>query len=109
MRGKPKNFQEKRQESRAEVLITTKFRKIDAEIYKKGKIRDISDSGICLYAKADLKEGDRIEFLVDDPRHGYYLGIAEVKWVRKWMSRWNATMIQGAYVHGLEIKEKSPL
>ncbi len=106
MMEKSGRFARNRREPREEAYIPTKFRKIDADIYHQGRIKDISGRGVRLDSESILKKGDKVEFIVDDPSYGHYLAIAEVVWAREWTTHPDGKIGEGIHKYGLEIIRK---
>jgi hypothetical protein len=102
-------FESDRREQREETYIPTKFKRPSDDVYQKGGIKDISDGGVRLDSEFLLEQGDRIEFIVDDPAHGHYIATAVVKWVGKWTSHSDGRIGEGMHKYGLEIKRKDAI
>ena len=109
MMEKSGRFARQRREPRKETYIPTKFRKIDADVHHDGRIKDISERGIRLDSESILKKGDRVEFIVDEPSHGHYPAIAEVKWVGEWTTHPDGNIGKGIRNYDLEKTERSDL
>jgi len=106
MTEKSNRFSRNRREDREETYIPTKFRKINEDIYRQGKIKDISGGGVRLDTEWILKEGDKVEFIVDEDSYGHYIAIAEVKWVGKWTTHPDGNIGAEIHKYGLQILRK---
>ena len=102
--------EDKRRNPRIEAVVPTKIKKINSDIYKKGKTRDISLSGICLQTDMELEKGDVVEFIVDDDAYGeHYIATGVVTWAKRTVYYWHPHVSGGIFRYGLEIKSKHPL
>ena len=103
-------FEDKRRDPRKEVIIPTKIKKMDSSVYKKGKTRDISLSGICVQTDMELEKGDKVEFVVDDGAYNeHYIATGVVTWTKRTVSYWHPHVSGGIFRYGVQIKSKTPI
>ena len=104
-------FKKKRRHPRADKSIPTKFRTLDSQVYERGKIRDISSSGVRLETDVTLVKGELVEFIVDDGTHDehFLATAAEVKWTGRSPTYYDGTIDESIYKSGIEILKKELL
>ena len=104
-------FAKKRRHERIDISIPTKFRTLDSQVYERGRIRDISASGVRLETDVSLLKGELIEFVVDDHAYNehYIATAAQVKWTGRSPTYYDGTIDEASYKSGLEILKKEVL
>ena len=104
-------FTKKRRHPRTDISMPTKFRTLDSQVYERGRIRDISSSGVRLETDVSLLKGDLIEFIVDNGAYDehYIAATARVKWTGRSPTYYDGTIDEAIYKSGIEILKKELL